>query len=40
VLLEEGAVEVGGELGLPEVVDGAVVDEGLVLLGDGETAGD
>ena len=40
VLLEEGAVEVGGELVLLEVADGVVVEEELVLLGEGETAGD
>jgi hypothetical protein len=40
VLPEEGAVEVGGELVLLEVADGVVVEEELVLLGEGETAGD
>lgn len=40
MLLEEGAVEVGGELVLLDVADGAVVEEELVLLGDGEKAGD
>lgn len=40
MLLEEGAVEAGGELVLLDVADGAVVEEELVLLGDGETAGD
>ena len=40
MLLEDGDVEVVGELVLLEVVDGVLVEEELVLLGEGEAAGD